>query len=208
ARGWLGGEGFAPFAPSTPPTQPPWGGVASGAAPRYTPARGGPAMSISPLTSPPAEAAPDLPAVPEGQEAAPQPEQAVPAGPWRVIKGTVIFLIVACQLLFLLVRNPLDHWKNEISAWLEQKDWWELSSSAILPSDEVTEHSECWEQWKDTFDFADRVTLRFANISGNEQGWLMFSPPMARRSPFLGVRFEFENSPPVTVESDTHPNPA
>ena len=45
----------------------------------------------------------------------------------------------------------------------------------------------------------------------NEQGWVMFSPGsrgMAKKAPFLAVRFEFENSPSVTVESDTHPNPA
>lgn len=136
-----------------------------------------------------------------------QPEQPPAGGAWGFVRGAAIFLIVAWHLVYFAIRNPLDLWEEGIKPWLKQKSWWEASEVAIQPG-KAREVSGKWEQWGEAYEFADKATKHFGRITGSEQGWVMFSPPMAKRSAFLGVRFEFEDGGKVTVPSETHPDPA
>ena len=113
---------------------------------------------------------------------------APPRSPWRVARSVAIFLVVAWHLVFFAIRNPLDLWKDEIRGYLEKKVGWE-------------------EGGERAFDIADLATKHFAHLSGCEQRWVMFSPPMARKSGFLGTRLEFSDGSTVTIPSDNEPTP-
>ncbi|MFQ3652443.1 MAG: hypothetical protein SNJ75_19180, partial [Gemmataceae bacterium] len=53
--------------------------------------------------------------------------------------------------------------------------------------------------------FLDELTHRYAQTTGTEQRWVMFTPPLARRAPFLAVRLEFADGSSVVVPSDNEP---
>ncbi|MBY0233305.1 MAG: hypothetical protein K2W96_28830 [Gemmataceae bacterium] len=130
---------------------------------------------------------------PAPQADAPGLPERVPGKPLtllRLVKGTAVFLVVAWHLFFLVVRNPLDLWKEEIKKHLKE------------------EHAAAWKEWGERcFEICDHLTNRFANLSGCEQRWVMFSPPMARGASFLGIRFEFTDGSTVTVPSENEPRP-
>ena len=133
---------------------------------------------------PPSDAPPEAHASGEPENRAPRLAGTV----LRVVKAVAIFLVVSWHLFFFAVRNPLDLWKKDIRAWLEKR--------------------QGWTAWGErAFDLADQATFRFANLTGCEQRWIMFSPPMARRASFLGTRFEFRDGSRVTVASLNEPTP-
>jgi hypothetical protein len=125
--------------------------------------------------------------------------------PWRYVKATFVFLIVSWHLFYFAVRNPLDLWDNDINGWLKKTAEWGRAAT----EEEVARDETWWAKVKSPYRFADELTYRFANTAGCEQRWVMFTPPMAQRAPFLGVRFEFAGGSTVTVPSANEPaNPA
>jgi hypothetical protein len=104
---------------------------------------------------------------------------------WRHVRGVLIFLFVTFNLVVLAIRNPLDLWYKPIKEWVQKNGWWER-------------HGE-------TFKLADRFTWRYTNLVGCEQRWVMFSPPIARRGPFLGFRLEFTDGTWEAIRSDNEP---
>jgi hypothetical protein len=106
---------------------------------------------------------------------------------WRFTRTAVVFLFVAWHLMLLLVRNPLDLWYEPIRAWAEKQSGWER-------------HGRMFRR-------VDIVTWKYANLVGCEQGWTMFTPPLARRAPFLGVRIEFADGSSELVRSFNEPDP-
>jgi hypothetical protein len=131
----------------------------------------------------------------------PAPEPAPPQRPhsvWRYVKATLIFLVVAWHLFFFAFRNPLDLWDKEIVAWLTKIGYYAVEG----------EQPANGYNLRHAYRFADELTYRFANTAGVEQRWVMFTPPMAQRAPFLGVRFEFDDGSGVLVPSDNEPVPA
>lgn len=117
---------------------------------------------------------------------------------WRYLKATVIFLIVTLHLLFLVIRNPLDLWDEHIKNWLVSQKVWQDDP----PTDE---QKDAHFNIRPAYRFVDELTYRFAQTTGTEQRWVMFTPPMARRAPFLGVRLEFADGSRVVVPSDNEP---
>ncbi len=112
---------------------------------------------------------------------------------WRLAGGVFVFLVVAWHLFFLVVRNPLDLWGDEIRGWLVKKGW--LAKKGEGPT-----------TWDGPYRLADRLTYYFANKTGAEQNWGLFAPPMARRSPFLGTRYEFTDGTSETLVSSNEPD--
>ncbi|MGL4553667.1 MAG: hypothetical protein ACRC33_21095 [Gemmataceae bacterium] len=117
---------------------------------------------------------------------------------WRYLKATLIFLVVAWHLFFFAVRNPLDLWDDEIVAWLTKRGYYAREGGG------PPRHFNL----RPAYRFADELTYRFANTAGVEQRWVMFTPPMAQRAPFLSVRFEFDDGSTALVPSPNEPVPA
>ncbi|GIW82562.1 MAG: hypothetical protein KatS3mg105_4369 [Gemmatales bacterium] len=78
----------------------------------------------------------------------------------------------------MLFRNPLDLWPDAI----KKSYWWQRHQAAC----------ERLDQW----------TKRYENFCGNEQGWNMFSPPMARGAPFMTARIRFTDGSTAEVRSE------
>lgn len=116
----------------------------------------------------------------------------------RYAKVTLVFLVVAWHLFFFAVRNPLDLWDDAITSWLRRAGWF------YRDSDTVPEHA--WNV-RPGYRFFDELTFRYANTVGVEQRWVMFTPPMAQRAPFLAVRFEFDDDSTELVKSANEPTP-
>jgi hypothetical protein len=106
---------------------------------------------------------------------------------WRGVKGTVVFLIVVFHLVVLAIRNPLDLWNAPIRDWV----------AAHEGSSRASEYLE----------LADRFTLKYTNLVGCEQRWVMFSPPMARSADFIAYRLEFTDGSSENVHSFNEPDP-
>jgi hypothetical protein len=106
----------------------------------------------------------------------------------RVLVRAAVVLFVVWQVFFLLVRNPLDLWGDDIKKWCKAQPWW-------------------WAA-KKPYEKLDQATTRYANLLGIEQGWTMFAPPMARGAPFLAARLEFADGSQEEVYSPNEPDPA
>lgn len=102
------------------------------------------------------------------------------------------------HLLFLVIRNPLDLWDDEMKKWLVQQKVWQDDP----PTEEQREASY---NVRPIYRFLDELTHRYGQTTGTEQRWVMFTPPMARRAPFLAVRLEFADGSQVMVLSDNEP---
>jgi hypothetical protein len=101
---------------------------------------------------------------------------------WRGVVSAAVFAFVCYHLVFFLVRNPLDLWKKPIRRWCEGRGLWGPRAERF-----------------------DRFTRRYAQLVGCEQAFGMFEAPVARRAPFLGVRYEFTDGSSETVPSDEEP---
>jgi len=120
------------------------------------------------------------------------PPPPAPAGGWarrlgRRSRAALVFLVVAWHLFFFAVRNPLDLWDRHIYGWIEARGWPPAYARAVKR--------------------ADDLTYRYANLTGCEQRWVMFRPPMARGASFLGYRFEFADGTSETLRSPNEPAP-
>jgi hypothetical protein len=104
---------------------------------------------------------------------------------WRECKIAVVVLFVVWHLFFLLLRNPLDLWGSEIQSTLENR------LPAGLP----------------VYRWIDRATWRYANFLGLEQGWDMFTPPLARGASYLAARLEFTDGTDLLFLSENEPDP-
>jgi hypothetical protein len=98
-----------------------------------------------------------------------------------------VFVFVCWHLFFLLFRNPLDLWGNELEAWAKKQTWWARAEPVFEP--------------------VDRVTRRYGNLTGVQQGWGMFTPPLARSAPFLAARLDFTDGSATFVYSENEPDP-
>jgi hypothetical protein len=124
--------------------------------------------------------------------------QPLPHSFWRYLKATFIFLIVSWHLLFLAVRNPLDLWDANIKKWLVKRKLWQDPNVTEEQRDAVYNVRPIYRFW-------DELTERYASATGTTQKWVMFTPPMATRAPFLGVRLEFADGTSFTMPSDNEP---
>jgi hypothetical protein len=106
---------------------------------------------------------------------------------WRFIKGFLVFVIVVFHLVVLAIRNPLDLWYKPIRNWMQEKG--------------------TWERYGERIKLADKFTWKYTNLVGCEQCWSMFSPPVARRAPFLGFRIDFTDGSFETLLSAHEPEP-
>jgi len=116
----------------------------------------------------------------------------------RCVKATIIVMIVTWHLFFLLIRNPLDLWDDAIKQWLVQQQLWQ--DDPPTPEQEDARYN-----LRPAYRFLDELTHRYAQTTGTEQRWVMFTPPLARRAPFLAVRLEFADGSQVVVPSDNEP---
>lgn len=117
---------------------------------------------------------------------------------WRYLKATLIFLIVSWHLLFFAVRNPLDLWDAGIKAWLVKRKLWQDPTPTDDQRDAVYNVRPVYRFW-------DELTERYGALTGTTQKWVMFTPPMATRAPFLAVRLEFADGTSQTVRSANEP---
>lgn len=154
----------------------------------------------------------------------PQPEPAPRASlVWRSLRAlrvVLITLFVCWQLLFLLVRNPLDLWKSEIlTNGLRTQDWFTRSWVEIDWPDkyepdaapEVIEVARA-QKWKISPDWfvtkLDDLTGRYASYLGLDQGWSMFTPPMWSKAYFPEVELHFNDGTTALVYSPNAPDTA
>jgi hypothetical protein len=109
---------------------------------------------------------------------------------WRFTITTLIVLFVCWHLFFLLLRSGLDlsSFKVEFKKWTKEQDW--------------------WKEIEPQFTTADELTARYGRFMGVEQGWAMFTPPLARSAPFLTTRLVFTNGEWLDLPSDNEPDPA
>ena len=119
---------------------------------------------------------------------------------WRYTRGSLIFLFVVFHLLLLAIRNPLDIYYKDIIVWLKEEPAWGGWSS-----DEDDPPPTWWDRYGEEFQRVDQFTYRYANLFGVEQGWNMFTPPVAREAYFLAVRLEFRDGTSALLISDNEP---
>ncbi len=111
----------------------------------------------------------------------------------RALRIVAITAFVCWHLFYLLFRNPLDLWWNEIvTGWLKKQVWWDrplVTMQQNFPNDPrhvvVTPGK--------IFSTIDMATDRYGHFFGVEQGWSMFTPPIARKAPFLAAEIELND---------------
>lgn len=91
----------------------------------------------------------------------------------RLLKSTAVFAFVCWHLFFLFLRNPADLWEKEV-----KKKWGD---------------HDYWKEIEPYYEPANRWTDRYGNLFGLDQGWKMFTPPIARKSWFLTARLHFSD---------------
>jgi hypothetical protein len=105
---------------------------------------------------------------------------------WRGFKVCAVTLFVVWNLFFLLCRNPLDLWWDDyLKKWCVGKDW--------------------WPEVEGPFKQVDQATYNYGAFFGLDQGWTMFTPEMARRSPFVAARLEFTDDSSLMLYSENEP---
>jgi hypothetical protein len=102
-------------------------------------------------------------------------------------KVLVIVGLVIWQLLFLLVRNPLDVRGEKAAVWPGPDDWPALGWA--------------WQK-------LDETTTTYGNVLRIEQGWTLFTAPLARDGDFLAVRLVFPDGERVRIVSENEVNPS
>ena len=58
---------------------------------------------------------------------------------WKRTIQSLVFLFVCWHLFALMIRNPLDMWKDYMVKYAQERPW--------------------WDKWKDTFEKVDRADL-------------------------------------------------
>ena len=101
---------------------------------------------------------------------------------WPAAKVGAVALFVAWHLFFFLFRNPLDLWDKPVEDWCARWPWWKDAAPY--------------------YDKTDRVTRKYGNFFGIEQGWKMFPPPLARAGYFLDADVTFTDGSTETFTSD------
>jgi hypothetical protein len=94
----------------------------------------------------------------------------------------LVFGFVCWHLFAIVVRNPLDLWSTDIKAWAERD-------------------KERWAEWGPAYTWIDNWTKSYNRLTGCEQGWTMFTPPLWRMAPFLTVRIEFADGTDAVLPS-------
>jgi hypothetical protein len=101
---------------------------------------------------------------------------------WRT---ALIFAFVAFQIFIIAFRNPLDLWWRPMEKWGKEQSW--------------------WDEAEPYYRFVDRWTERYERGLGVDQGWAMFTPPLARAAPFLTTRLEFADGTTESLNSANEP---
>jgi hypothetical protein len=102
-------------------------------------------------------------------------------------KVLVLSAFVVWHLFFLLLRNPLDVRSDNRPITFAPAGWDGLSHA--------------WQT-------LDDATTTYGNVLRIEQGWTLFTPPMARSGDFLSVRLVFADGQRVTLPSDNAVDPS
>jgi hypothetical protein len=133
----------------------------------------------------------------ERTPAATTSQTASPLVRWgRRLRSALVCAFVVWHLFFLLLRNPLDLWWDDIKGGLAEQAWWAKVEPYVKPADPDT--------WKRGNFFG---TWKYGNFFGIDQGWTMFGPPVARSAPFLAARIEFSDGSQDMVYSVNEPDP-
>jgi hypothetical protein len=145
-----------------------------------------------------------------------------PALFWRILRGlrvTLITLFVLWHLFFLLFRNPFDlrEWKSDFLEYMNEQEWWKAPITEVswprTPEKDATPDEIEWAKnrkikvspyW--VFTTLDDVTSRYGNFFGIDQGWSMFTPPLARKAPFLGAELTFTDGTTAMLYSPNEPD--
>jgi hypothetical protein len=104
---------------------------------------------------------------------------------WLLLRRTAVFVFVVWQLFFLLFRNPIDSWRDRLSAAFGPRAEWGLAG--------------------DIFGRLDHWTTRYGAFFGVEQGWPMFSGPLSRSGPFPAVEIIFADGTEELILSANEP---
>lgn len=119
----------------------------------------------------------------------------------RRARITIIVLFVCWHLFSLLFRNIFDLWWDDlVPNGLKKLTWWEvpvLTMHQNFPND--PRHVELTPG--KVFSTIDMATYRYLNYFGIEQGWSMFSPPIARRAAFVAAEIQFADGSNETLLS-------
>lgn len=90
----------------------------------------------------------------------------------RLAIRCLIVCFVCWHLLAILIRNPLDLWSDDIESWLQSEE-------------------SGWQHWQPIYDRLAKQTRDYNRLVGCEQGWGMFTSPLARESPYLALEMTF-----------------
>ena len=150
------------------------------------------------------------------------PETTPPEDPWwrlmRRLRIVAITLFVCWHLFFLLFRNVFDLWETElVENGLKKIAWW-YHPIAVVPwaetpapdaTDEEIEEArnakvEIHAHW--IFRKFDNITYRYGHFFGLEQGWSMFTPPLARSAPFIVADLVMTDDSTARVPSPNLPD--
>ncbi|MCH8044059.1 MAG: hypothetical protein IID44_10125 [Planctomycetes bacterium] len=114
------------------------------------------------------------------------PQSGRPRRWWNTFKSAIVFLFVSWHLFFLATRSSLDLGGDEFVAFAEGSAWWESAEPVY--------------QW------TSDTTSKYETALDHDQGWSMFTSPLARGCIFLAVRVEFTDGSHVVVRSENEPD--
>lgn len=100
---------------------------------------------------------------------------------WRIATTVLVTLFVVWHLLFLLVRNIAGLAEEPVQQWAEEAG--------------IEDVYEPVNEWTTSYE----LTL------GLDQGWAMFTAPLARTAPFPAIRIEFDDGTTEDFLSDNEP---
>jgi hypothetical protein len=100
---------------------------------------------------------------------------------------------IVWQLVFLVVINFLDM-VNSAREEMKDKDYTE-GVERVFPSWPTKEG-----HFHDLADIADRVTRRYAQLTGQTQGWSLFAPEVGRQCVFPAVVVRWDTDPPAAAQ--------
>ena len=102
---------------------------------------------------------------------------------WKRIRGGLVALFVAWHLLMLFISNA--ELQRHVDSWRE--------AGAAKKAVDIAEQTITAAKWYET-------------MTGMDQGWALFTSPLARKAPFLGTHLIFDDGSRELVKSPTEPD--
>lgn len=105
----------------------------------------------------------------------------------RRVRNYLIVAFVAWHLFFLFFRGWLDLWGKDFPARVRKSARFAMVRTAFV--------------------YINNATYYYGNFLGIEQGWSLFSGPLARSALFPAARIEFTDGTEAWVYSENEPDP-